>query len=57
LGQIRRKFSAYNSVGNTGISLDGAELLSEGKEEMERLIEELDTNYAYEGYGIFIGSM
>lgn len=57
LGQIRRKFNGYGSVGNTGITLDGAELLSEGKEEMERLIEELDTNYAYEGYGITMGAI
>jgi hypothetical protein len=57
VGQIRRKFSGYGSLGNTGITLDGPELISEGKEEMEKLIEELDTNYAYEGYGIFMGSM
>lgn len=55
LGGIRRKFAQFNSVGNTGISLDGPELVSEGKEEMDKLIEELDTNYAYEGYGISLG--
>jgi hypothetical protein len=37
--------------------LDGAELISEGKEEMDRLIEEIDTNYAYEGYGITMGAI
>lgn len=57
LGGIRRKFAQFNSVGNVGISLDGPELVSEGKEEMDRLIEEIDTNYAYEGYGITMGAI
>lgn len=57
LGEIRRKFAQFNSIGNTGISLNGDQLVSEGKEEMEKLEEEIDTHYAYEGYGIFIGPM
>lgn len=57
LGGIRRKFSNFNSVGNTGIALDGESLVSEGKEEVDKLMEELDANYSYEGYGISMGSM
>jgi hypothetical protein len=37
--------------------LNGDSLVSEGKEEIEKLMEEIDTNYAYEGYGITIGMM
>jgi hypothetical protein len=57
LGYIRRKFSNFQSIGNTGISLDGDSLLSEGNDEMEKLSEELDEKYAYDGYGIEIGSI
>lgn len=52
LGYIRRKFSQFNSIGNTGIQLDGNDLISEAKEEKERLEEELDNKYVYEGYDI-----
>lgn len=55
LGIIRRKFDNYASIGNTGINLDGDALLSEGKEEKERLEEDLSEKENYEGYGIITG--
>lgn len=55
LGMIRRKFSQFQSIGNQGISLDGDSLVSEGKEEMERLEERLRDEESYWGYGIEIG--
>lgn len=55
LGHIRRKFSQFNSIGNIGISLDGDQLIQEGKEEKERLEEKLMNAEAYEGYPIMIG--
>lgn len=58
LGYIRRKFSnGSGSIGNVGITLDGSELLSEGKEEKDKLEEELDEKYAFDGYGISMGVM
>lgn len=57
LGEIRRKFSNNTPIGNVSIGLNGDSLVSEGKEEIEKLMEEIDTNYAYEGYGITIGMM
>lgn len=50
LGNIRRKFENFSSIGNTGISLDGSALLSEGKEEKEKLEEEL---YTRENWGVY----
>jgi len=56
LGLIRRKFSNFDSIGNTGISLDGDSLISEAKEEKDMLKEELkDGSYSHTGYGILIG--
>lgn len=55
LGGIRRKFAQFASVGNAGISLDGTELVQEGKEEKTYLDETLRSEEAYEGYGIIIG--
>lgn len=55
LGMIRRKFANFGSIGNMGISLDGDSLVSEGKEEKERLDESLKEEEVYEGLGIFIG--
>jgi hypothetical protein len=55
LGMIRRKFSSFNSIGNTGISLDGSELVSEGKEEMNELETSLKDEETYEGSYITIG--
>lgn len=55
LAMVRRKFENFASVGNTGINLDGGELMSEGKEEKERLEEDLQQKESYEGYGIITG--
>jgi len=53
LGLIRRKFSNFGSIGNTGISLDGDSLISEGKQEKEKLLETLKTEQDYEGWPIY----
>jgi len=55
LGNIRRKFANFASIGNTGIALDGDSLISEGKEEMADLEEKLKLEETYEGLGILIG--
>lgn len=51
LGLIRRKLSNVTALGNASVSLDGDQLISEAKEEMQRLEEDLDNKYA-EGFGI-----
>lgn len=55
LGETRRKFANFSSIGNTGISLDGDSLLSEGKEEKERLEEKLKEEENFEGSYITFG--
>ena len=55
LGLIRRKFANNTSLGNASISLDGDGLVSEGREDMLRLEEELDQKWSYEGYGVIMG--
>jgi hypothetical protein len=55
LGLIRRKFANNSSLGNASISLDGDSLVSEGREDKQRLEEELDLKWSYEGYGIEMG--
>lgn len=55
LGMIRRKFAQFNSIGNIGISMDGDQLVQEGKEEKERLEETLRLEESFEGYGISMG--
>jgi len=55
LGRIRSKFANFASIGGTGVSLDGSELISEAKEEKRELEEKLKLEEAYEGYGISIG--
>lgn len=55
LGRIRRKFENFTSIGNIGISLDGADLIQEGTTEKERLDETLRLEETHEGYGILIG--
>lgn len=55
MGRVRSKFANFTSIGNVGISLDGSELISEAKEEKERLYERLQLEEAWEGYGIEIG--
>lgn len=55
LGIIRNKFANFTSIGNAGISLDGDSMISEGKEELERLNETLRLEECYIGYGIEVG--
>jgi hypothetical protein len=56
LGMIRNKMTnAANTVGNIGLSMDGAELLQQGNTEKETLERQLQETEAYEGLGIFIG--
>lgn len=55
LGRIRSKFAQFASIGNTGIALDGDQLIQEGIQEKERLEETLRLEESYEGYGISIG--
>lgn len=55
LGYIRRKFAQFNSIGNIGISLDGAELIQEGKEEKTELEERLRLEEQHMGYPIICG--
>lgn len=55
LGRIRSKFESFQSIGNEGISLDGSDLLSEGKEAKQKLEEELDDKYSFTGYYPIIG--
>ena len=54
LGLIRRKFSQNSSLGGSAISLDGDSLVSEAREDMERLEAELDLKYA-DGFDIVMG--
>lgn len=55
LGRIRSKFAQFTSIGNTGIALDGDQLISEGKEEKTALDETLRLEESFEGLGIMIG--
>ena len=55
LGRIRIKFSQFASIGNTGIALDGSDLISEGKEEKTELKETLMLEENWTGYPILIG--
>lgn len=55
LGLIRRKFSQFQSIGNTGISLDGDALVSEGTADKQALEETLRLEQTYEGGFITMG--
>ena len=55
LGTVRNKFANFASIGNVGIALDGDNLISEGKEEKERLDETLQLEEVWEGLGIMLG--
>ena len=55
LGRIRSKFAGFTSIGNTGIDLDGADLIGEGTAEKEKLEETLRLEEVFEGYPIFWG--
>lgn len=54
LGIVRRKFASNTSLGNATISMDGDALISEAREDMQRLEDELDLKYS-DGYGISMG--
>lgn len=54
LGRIRSKFPSFSSIGNIGISLDGSELIGEGKEEKRELEERLRKEESSLGYGILM---
>jgi hypothetical protein len=55
LGRVRNKFAAFAGLGNTGITLDGDQLISEGNEEKTDLLERLKLEEVYEGGEIMIG--
>lgn len=56
LGHIRRKFANGEVLGNSTITLDGDSLLQEGKEDKERLEEQIkNAEHGYDGWGIEIG--
>ena len=55
LGMIRRKFASFSALGNQGAALDGAELVSEAKEEMTALDEKLKSEETYTGWPILVG--
>ena len=55
LGRIRSKFANFQSLGNTGISMDGDTLLSEGQQEKEALKATLLDEESWEGWTIEIG--
>jgi len=55
LGRIRSKFANFASLGNTGISMDGDALLSEGQQEKEKLEETLRLEETWIGLDISIG--
>ena len=55
MGRIRSKFANFQSIGNQGISMDGNELITEGKEEKRELEERVKLEEAWEGYGIEVG--
>lgn len=55
IGYIRRKFENFASIGNTGIQMDGSDMINESKEEKETLLERLKDEEVWEGWGIEIG--
>lgn len=55
LGMIRRKFASFQSIGTTGIALDGDALVNEGTAEMQALKEDLKDNQVFEGFPILMG--
>ena len=55
LGRIRSKFENFNSIGNTGIALDGQNLIAEGREDMDKLYQQLKDEESYIGGEILIG--
>lgn len=55
LGIIRRKMSGFTGLGNSGIEMDGADMVSDGKEEKEYLEQTLRDEEPWEGSPIIMG--
>ena len=55
LGYIRRKFAGFQAIGNMNISMDGDALVSDGKEDIERLDVQLRSEEAHTGWEIMQG--
>lgn len=55
LGMVRRKFAGFTALGNQGTVLDGGDLVSEAKEEIEKLEEKLQNTEPYIGFGVSWG--
>lgn len=55
LGYIRRKFANGEIMGNSTISLDGDALVQEGRDDKERLEEQLKDDESGDGYPIIAG--
>lgn len=59
LGLIRRKYGNFQSIGNTGIALDGDSLVTEGTQEIEELEKQLTESGLYDNtsYGILMAPL
>ncbi len=55
LGAIYSKHANFQSIGNTGISLNGSELISEGQRDKERLEQEVRDHENWSGYYPILG--
>jgi len=55
LGLIRRKFGSFQAIGNMNVQMDGDALMSEGKEGIEKLEEQLRNEEPFEGGWIMQG--
>lgn len=55
LGEIRRKFENFQSIGNTGINLNGSALINEANTEIEKLEQQLIEQESWSGWGISMG--
>ncbi len=56
LGRTRSKLQNMTVLGNAGIPLDGDTILQEGREDIDKLMEKLDSEESYEGFGIMMGA-
>ena len=55
LGLVRRKFANFTALGNQGTTMDGAELISEAKEEIEALETSLQLQEVFVGWPVIVG--
>lgn len=55
LGYVRRKYANFTGLGTQGTSLDGTDLVNEGKSEQEALMQELFNLEVYEGGYLTMG--